>query len=259
MYPILDLGSCILSLWYLCFITGICVCLYFYKKILQDFKFKPIKKALILFLILYLSGFIGARLTSFITEQNGSFSNIKDLFSLGPLTLYGSLFLAVPIGIYYSKKNKLDSLTLSDSASICILLGLFFGRAGCFFNGCDYGKIIDISYLEWMGVDFSKVGIEGNRYPTQLIESIFSLLGFLIIYKYRFSLRKINSGIITGIVCISYGVERFFNELLRDDPRSWIIKESLSFSQFISILLICFGIIFIYYRFSLCNKTESMS
>ena len=246
MYPVINLGFCSLTSWYLLFVLGVCASLYFYIKFLKEWGFSPMRKTYILFIILYLSCFIGARLTSFISEQGGGLSNIQDLFSIGPLTLYGGALLAIPIGIIYSFKNKLDAPTLADSIALCTLVGLFFGRIGCFLNGCDYGKIIDSSYFQWMGVNFPTA--EGLRYPTQLIESFSCIIAFCIIYIHRAKLKGITSGIITGVVSIFYGVERFFNELLRDDPRAWIIDGAVSFSQFISILLICFGLVFLYYR-----------
>ncbi len=247
MYPVIDLGFCTLTSWYLFFTLGVLAALYFYIKFLKESCFTPMKQAYILFIILYLSCYIGARLTSFISEQEGSLSNIQDLFTIGPLTVYGGALLAVPIGIFYSFKHKLDSPVLADSIALATLLGLVLGRIGCFLNGCDYGKIIESDSFLWMGVNFPN--IEGTRYPTQLIESFSCLVAFCIIYTQRLRLKRINTGIITGMVSIFYGVERFLNELIRDDYRAWIIKDSLSFSQFISILLICFGLMFCYCRY----------
>ena len=254
MYPVINLLGIPITSWYLCFTIGVCLALYFYLKFLKEVGFSPMRKTYILFILLYLSCFIGARITSFISEQGGSFSNISDLFTVGPLTLYGGLILALPIGIIYSFKNRLDSPTLADSIALATLIGLCFGRIGCFLNGCDYGKEVENSLFSWIGVSFPE--LEGSRYPTQLIESLSCLIAFCLIYIHRIRLYSIKSGIIAGIVSIFYGVERFANELLRDDYRAWIIKETLSFSQFISILLVCFGLIFCYCRVR--SKTKGL-
>lgn len=254
MYPVINLFGVPITSWYLCFTVGVCLALLVYVKFLKEIGFSPLKKAYILFILLYVVCFIGARITSFISEQDGSFSNIQDLFTVGPLTLYGGLLLAVPVGIIYSFKNRLDSPTLADSIALATLVGLCFGRVGCFLNGCDYGKVVESSLFSWIGVSFPD--LEGSRYPTQLIEAFSSLIAFCLIYIHRVRLSSINSGLIAATVSIFYGTERFFNEILRDDDRAWVIKETLSFSQFISILLVCFGLVFLYYRFHYHSRSK---
>jgi prolipoprotein diacylglyceryltransferase len=54
-------------------------------------------------------------------------------------------------------------------------------------------------------------------YPTQLYESVSMLLLMLVLLAYT-PLRR-NPGQVTAVLMIAYGLHRYLNELLRDDPR----------------------------------------
>jgi phosphatidylglycerol:prolipoprotein diacylglycerol transferase len=106
-------------------------------------------------LIALVTGIVGARL-SHILENTGQYfdptrsawANFKDAINIrsGGLTYYGGFLLAFPTLVWYALKKKLPLRLSMDIAAPCIMIGLAFGRIGCFLNGCCYG---DQCSLPW--------------------------------------------------------------------------------------------------------------
>ncbi|MFO7899633.1 MAG: prolipoprotein diacylglyceryl transferase [Planctomycetota bacterium] len=87
-----------------------------------------------------LLGIIGAR--AFFVLQYGV-SSFWQVFAIwrGGLVFYGGLVLATVGLIAYIRKKKLPLRRLADAAAPAIMLGLGFGRIGCFLNGCCWGAV----------------------------------------------------------------------------------------------------------------------
>src|SRR2546423_6531386 len=99
-------------------------------------------------LIALISGVIGARLShvienwSIYTDPKRTFTaNLFDAINIssGGLTFYGGLILGTPITIWYALKKKVPLLLGMDIVAPCLMIGLGFGRIGCFLHGCCYG------------------------------------------------------------------------------------------------------------------------
>lgn len=106
-----------------------------------------------------------------------------------------------------------DFPLLADIAAPCILLAHGFGRVGCFFGGCCYGKPTD----SWLGVDFPNVAGDTLVHPTQLYEALFCFIAFGIMMLLLFKVPK--RGYLIAGYGISYSIFRFFIEYLRGDNR----------------------------------------
>ena len=72
----------------------------------------------------------------------------------GGLAYYGGLLVATGYAFYYTRRRGISFLRVADLAAPAIALGLFFGRLGCFLNGCCYGK----QTSSWVGVSFPRGG-----------------------------------------------------------------------------------------------------
>lgn len=90
------------------------------------------------------AGVIGARL-AFVVEQvvknpqmDWSFSQIINVTS-GGLIYYGGVILATAAVVVYLAVKRLPMRRYLDMIAPSLMIGLAFGRAGCFFNGCCYG------------------------------------------------------------------------------------------------------------------------
>lgn len=158
-------------------------------------------------------------------------------FNLGAgITFLGGLLggIAVFMTGYAIFRKKLN-IRLIDSLSIIpcsILIGHAFGRVGCFFAGCCYGKPTD----SFLGVLFP--GHTTPVHPTQLYEATFLLILFAVC---SFLLLKFKFKHNMSVYLIGYGIFRFCIEFVRDDDRGQLVA-GISPSQFWSILLVAAGI-----------------
>ena len=101
-------------------------------------------------LLALLSGVIGARLSHVLENWQtytrpgvGFFTLLREAVNLrnGGLTYYGGFILATVVLIYYAIRKKLKVLVGMDIVAPCLMIGLAFGRIGCFLNGCCYGEL----------------------------------------------------------------------------------------------------------------------
>ena len=138
---------------------------------------------------------------------------------------------------------------MADIIAAPVLLGLAFGRMGCFLNGCCYGGKTSSS----LGLRFP--GHYAERHPTQLYELLFALVLFVFLRHVFPRWRKhagtsqtkgdtAREGEVFGYALAMYGVFRFAIEHLRDDPRGAL--GPLSTSQLISIPVLALGAWLIY-------------
>lgn len=168
-------------------------------------------------------------------------------------TFYGGLigaavvFLAAYFGIGYFlfKKDKRHIAEL-DKVAACafpsIVLAHSFGRIGCLFAGCCYGKLTD----GWLGVTMLVHGEWQKRLPTQLFEAIFLALLFVALVYMLVGKKSLYT---PSAYLIGYGVWRFVIEYVRDDGErgssgiSWLTPSQLTA---IVLVLVGVGLIFLY-------------
>ncbi len=154
----------------------------------------------------------------------------------GGITFIGGLLggIATFVGLYFIFRKKYTA-RLVDVISFlpcCILIAHAFGRVGCFFAGCCYGKETDF----FLGIQFP--GMSHKVHPTQLYEAIFLFALFAVCF---FLAVKKDFKHNLSLYLIVYGVFRFLIEFLRDDDRGSFIG-ALSPSQFWSIMLVVGGV-----------------
>lgn len=150
----------------------------------------------------------------------------------GGLAYYGGFLLAVPVGLWYARRKQLGVWRIANLTSPYIMLGLFFGRMGCFFNGCCYGAPTD---LPW-AMHFP--GHRDDVHPTQLYEA-FGALSIAAFLYFVVRPRKRTDGQVFAALLVVYGVVRFLLEFVRDDNRG--VGFGLSTSQWIGLPLIALG------------------
>lgn len=151
----------------------------------------------------------------------------------GTIVFFIGFFCFGPL-FFKDKEHIKYSSDLFAVAPCCITLAHGFGRIGCLFAGCCYGKKMDGFPGLWMHTP------DGTGYflPTQLYEAIVLFALFAITSVLFF--KKINWTFV--VYHIGYGIWRFFIEYLRIDDRGEFIP-GLTPSQWISIGLISVGII----------------
>lgn len=170
----------------------------------------------------------------------------------GGLAYYGGFLMATAYAYYFTRKHNIRWWRIADLAAPPILLGLFFGRLGCYLNGCCYGKetqsLFGIRFpmgsTPWRAQYDAHVIQPGSQmipvHPTQLYESLGCLILFVFTY-YFVRPRRRKEGEVLGAMLISYGVLRSLCEIFRDDERG-VLWGFLSTSQIISIPLFAMGL-----------------
>ena len=131
------------------------------------------------------------------------------------------------------KRLKLRLLDILPVIPCCITVAHGFGRIGCFFAGCCYGRETDSIF----GVQFKNVS--GTRLPTQLFEAAFLFLLFAVL---TLLVLKWKCPYTLSIYLVAYGIFRFIIEFFRGDDRGQIFGGTLSPSQVGSILYLLLGI-----------------
>lgn len=202
-------------------------------------------------------GIIGARLYYVLFNFSMFKDNIIDIFKVweGGLAIYGVVIAAIIFIIFYCrKKNKSILLTL-DTLVPYLILGQAIGRWGNFINKEAHGGLTTIEHLKSLHLPnfiIDGMHINGSYYiPTFLYESLWCLLGFIILLIVRNKNKYKNKGLLLFIYFIWYGIGRFFIESLRTDS---LYLGIFRISQIVSIILIIIGIIGIIYIIRRDNK-----
>lgn len=191
---------------------------------------------------------IGARLYYVAFSFNDYKDNLVDIFKVwnGGLAIHGGVIAGLIFLIFYTKKNKVDTIKLMDIAAVSLVLGQAIGRWGNFFNQEAYGGITTLSHLKALHLPnfiINNMYILGEyREPTFLYESIFCLIGFIIMVVIRNKF-KLHKGFLLGFYLIWYGILRVFIESMRSDS---LMLGSIKMAQIVSIVFIIFGIFMIF-------------
>lgn len=184
-------------------------------------------------------GFVGAKILYILISINdidfhsvfSSVENFNNFFNSG-FVFYGGLiggFLAL---FLVKKIHKIQIQHYIKIIAPCLALAHGFGRIGCSFAGCCYGKVTDGNiFFEYSESLVAPNGV--HLFPVQGIES-FSL--FCLFFLLVLLLLK-NKNTKTHIIyIIFYSVDRFILEFLRGDIQRGIYGL-FSTSQIISLIL----------------------
>ncbi|MBW1649496.1 MAG: prolipoprotein diacylglyceryl transferase [Deltaproteobacteria bacterium] len=182
-----------------------------------------------------ISGIIGARLFYIITDFKTYLLHPLEIFKIwnGGLTFYGGFIAAFFTTIIYLKKNKLSLLKTMDIIAPGVALGHFFGRIGCFFAGCCYGKECDLPWSVVFTNQDTLAPAHIHLHPTQLYSSFTNFIIFIMLLLIR-KYKKFNGEILL-IYIFLYGITRSIIEIFRGDYRGHVFWEYISISQIIGI------------------------
>ncbi|EWG11587.1 prolipoprotein diacylglyceryl transferase [Cytobacillus firmus] len=166
----------------------------------------------------------------------------------GGIAIHGALIGSVITAYVFAKKKKISFWKLADIAAPSIILGQAIGRWGNFMNQEAHGREVSRAFLENMHLPefiINQMYINGTYYhPTFLYESIWNIIGFIILILLRRA--NLRRGELFLTYVIWYSIGRFFVEGLRTD--SLMLTENLRIAQTISIVLIIAALVLIFYR-----------
>ncbi|MFG0316167.1 MAG: prolipoprotein diacylglyceryl transferase [Planctomycetota bacterium JB042] len=194
-------------------------------------------------------GILGARVLYCIVHWKDQFAHqpleVLKIWK-GGLVYYGGFLGAFVAGWFFTKKRKIDFVTLGDICMPAVFLGQAVGRIGCFLVGDDYGK--PAPDLPW-AVTFPDIpesllpqALRGiPLHPTQLYMLLQAFVIFLIL---AFVARRQSfRGQVFYLALILYPIGRSICEVFRGDNVERGIYHGLSTSQWISIPLFLVGIV----------------
>jgi phosphatidylglycerol:prolipoprotein diacylglycerol transferase len=106
-------------------------------------------------LVALVAGVVGARL-SHVLENIGDYTradlsfgqNLWNAINIrtGGLTYYGGFLLATPAVLAYGWYKRVPLRLGMDIVAPCLMIGLGFGRIGCYLNGCCYGAETNVGW-----------------------------------------------------------------------------------------------------------------
>ncbi len=166
-------------------------------------------------------------------------------FWRGGLTYYGGVAFGLGFGVWFAKKERFAIRKGLDMVALCIPVGQFLGRLGCFLSGCCHGSVTDARF----GLRFPSFSPASETqfqhgllsspslvslpvHPTQLYEAL-GLLILCVLLWWRQG-RAHRDGALFVWYWGGYAALRFVIEFWRADARGgwwW-----LSTSQWVAVL-----------------------
>lgn len=194
---------------------------------------------------------IGARLYYILFDLEPYLADPIQIFNTrsGGLAIYGGLIAAVIVLIVYTRHNFIDPWLFLDVVAPSVMLAQAMGRWGNFTNHEAFGGETTRQFLESVHLPqfiINNMYIDGAfRQPTFFYESMWSLLGFILILIIRKKVTVKRGELFLGYVTW-YSFGRFFIEGMRTD--SLYFFGGLRVSQVLSLVLFGGGIALFIYR-----------
>ena len=197
-----------------------------------------------------LGGIVGARAYYVILRWDSYKGDLMSIINTrnGGLAIYGGLIGAISVGLIVCKVRRIKFLPMLDICSLGFLIGQGIGRWGNFVNQEAFGTNTD-NILGMTGGEIRRTILESSSlcetmdylkpvHPCFLYESVWCLLGFLLISLY--SKRRKYDGQILLMYMAWYGAERFVVEGLRTDS---LMSGNIRFSQMLSLVICVVSVI----------------
>jgi len=189
------------------------------------------------------SAVVGARLYYVIFNYSIYKDNFWDIFKIwnGGLAIYGAIIGAVIAVIIYCKIKKMPMGPFFDLGSLGLLIGQAVGRWGNFINREAFGR--ETSIFCRMGLTDSA----GNTiyvHPTFLYESLWNLLGLLLLHIFSKSSKRRYDGQLFAMYVAWYGFGRMLIEGLRTDSL-YLFNTGLRVSQVLGGLSVVAALVYL--------------
>lgn len=198
-------------------------------------------------------GFLGARLYYVLFEFGYYAQRPLQIFAIweGGLAIYGGLIAGAFTIVWFSKKRAIPIWLLLDILAPAVLLAQSIGRWGNFMNQEAHGEAVSRAFLESLFLPefiIKQMNIKGTFYhPTFLYESLWSLLGVVLLLAFRHRKELFRRGEVVLSYVIWYGVGRFFIEGMRTDSL-YVPGTPLRISQALSLIFVLGALGLVWYR-----------
>jgi len=171
----------------------------------------------------------------------------------GGMSFHGGM-LGTAIAIWlFSRRRKLDTLTIGDIVASVAPIGLFFGRIANFVNGELWGKVTNVPWAMVFCSHYIELANHGAcpagplpRHPSQLYEA--ALEGLVLFAILQTGIRKFRwqekPGLTAGVFFLGYGLFRTFAEFFREPDAPFL--GPVTMGQALSALMWIAGAYLIY-------------
>ena len=247
MNPVaLQLGPISIRWYAICIVSGLILAVYLSMKEAPRKKIDP-DDIIDFILIAFPLAIVGARLYYVVFEWGYYSQHLGEIFAIwnGGIAIYGGLLTGALVLYLFSRRRLIEPIDFLDIAAPSVMIAQSIGRWGNFFNQEAYGAAVkSLNYLPSFIRD--QMYIDGSyRQPTFLYESIWNLLGFLLILILRRKPQFLRQGEVTAFYLIWYGFGRMIIEGMRTDS---LMFAGLRVSQWLSMILILVGLAIILYQ-----------
>ncbi len=179
---------------------------------------------------------LGARLYFVLFQLDYYLAYPQDIFAVweGGLAIYGGIIAGVLTAWGFCRRKSITFPAMLDVMSFGVLIGQAIGRWGNFFNREAFGAETEI---------FCRMGLttpEGMTFwvhPTFLYESLWNILGFVLLCVYSRKHGKRFDGELILFYFLWYGLGRSWIEGLRTDSL-YLGSTGIRVSQLLSVLLV---------------------
>lgn len=201
-------------------------------------------------------GIVCARLYYVIMKPE-LYKTFFDIINLrqGGLAIYGGIIGGGIAAWLVARHKKINIMLLLDILAPAVMIGQILGRWGNFMNAEAYGSVTDLPWR--MGIHHTWG--ETFVHPTFLYESLWNLLGFILL-NLLFNKKKHHGQIFYGYITW-YGFGRFFIEGLRTDSL-YLFGTAIRTSQLVALLCVLFGagmLIYLAVKDHLAKKHQEIS
>ncbi|MFC6274939.1 prolipoprotein diacylglyceryl transferase [Levilactobacillus tangyuanensis] len=195
---------------------------------------------------------IAARLYYVVFEWKYYAKNPGEIIAIwdGGIAIYGSLIGAGIVVYFFCRSRFIPVWLMLDVAAPTVILGQAIGRWGNFMNQEAYGQLTSLSFLQGLHLPdwvIQQMLINGAyRQPTFLYESMWDLLGFVVLMSLRHYPGLFKQGEVFLSYVLWYSLGRFFIEGMRTDSL-WLF-HLLRISQALSVVLFIGALAIMIYR-----------
>ncbi|HLG25518.1 MAG TPA: prolipoprotein diacylglyceryl transferase [Candidatus Gracilibacteria bacterium] len=167
------------------------------------------------------------------------FANPVKIFAVweGGMASHGAVIGSVLAVYWYCRRHNINILKVTDAITSYVPVGIILIRLGNFINGELYGRIAE-KYCIYFPAD-----PENCRYPSQLFQAFLEGLILLIILQIVARKSK-NTGFVTGLFFVLYGLFRIIGELFREpDAQIGYYFGMITQGQILSGIMVLAGLI----------------
>lgn len=201
-------------------------------------------------------GILGARLYYIVFnyslyQKPGGGLDLRACLNIhnGGLAIYGGIIAATIVAFLVARYKKISFAALIDLTAYGLLIGQMIGRWGNFVNAEAFGRE---TTLPWrMGIEKTVNGVSQYMevHPTFLYESLWNLLGFLIlVLVLRKGWRRFD-GMIFLLYVAWYGFGRGLIESLRTDSL-YFFSTGIRTSQMLGFVSCIFALLLLVWKLS---------